>query len=181
MALSVLAVEAFTQGRLNRDDEETERQLDAALAAARIYCGWHVTPALTEQTLTLDGPGTAVLALPTLRMTAVTEVTEEGVELEDSRIEWSSRGLIAKASGLPWTSKMGAITVTIDHGYDTAPDFDSVVLSAIDRGAFSTSGDGQPKVIGPFQYDTSNTVTVGAVFSDAELAVLDRYALEKTP
>jgi hypothetical protein len=180
MALDPVAVEAFTQGRLNRDDDETERQLDAALAAARNYCGWHVTPALTEQTYTLDGPGTSVLVLPTLRLTAVTSVTEDGTELDDSRIEWSSRGLIAKASGLAWTSKMGGITVTIDHGYASAPDFDSAVLSAIDRGGFSTSGDGQPKVIGPFQYDTSNTVT-GAVFSEAELAVLDRYALEKTP
>jgi hypothetical protein len=44
MTLDVLAVEAFTEGRLNRDDAETQRQLDAALAAARGYCGWHVTP-----------------------------------------------------------------------------------------------------------------------------------------
>lgn len=181
MTLDPVAVEAFTQGRLNRDDEETERQLEAALAAARNYCRWHVTPALSAQSITLDGPGTSVLVLPTLKLTAVDAVTEDGTELDTDTLEWSSRGLLAKASGLAWTSKLGGITVTIDHGYDAAPDFESVVLAAIDRGAFSTSGDGQPKVIGPFQYDTTNTVTVGSVWSDAERAVLDRYALEPAP
>jgi hypothetical protein len=177
MPLDVVAVEAFTRGRLDRDDDETERQLAAALAAARNYCGWHVTPVLVDQTVTLDGPGTQLLVLPTLKLTELSEVTESDVELDLDILVWSARGLIAKRDvSAYWTSVFGSITVMFSHGYDAAPDFESVVLSAIERGAFGS--DISPRVIGPFQYtDPGNSDAV--LFTDAERAVLDRYRLEK--
>lgn len=177
MALNVVAVEQFTKGRLDRDDPETDRQLDAALAAARTYCGWHVTPVLTAQTFTLDGPGGRTLVLPTLKLTALTSVTEDGIALTLTDLHWSSRGLIAKKDGGFWSSMFGAITVVGAHGYAAADDFESVVLAAIDRGAFSP--DTGPRVIGPFQY--SEPAPAGAAFTPMERLVLDRYALEATP
>lgn len=178
MTLNVVAVESFTRGRLDRDDDETQRQLDAALAAARHYCGWHVTPVLTDQTVTLDGPDAHLLVLPTLNMTELSEVDEDGEELDLADLNWSARGLIAKRSGHWWTPMFGAITVIFSHGYATAPDFESVVLGAIERGAFSPEV--APRVVGPFQYsDAPNTA--GELFTNAERAVLDRYALEKRP
>jgi hypothetical protein len=177
MPLDVVAVEAFTRGRLDRDDDETERQLAAALAAARSYCGWHVTPVLVDQTVTLDGPGTQLLVLPTLKLTELSEVTENDVELNLADLASSARGLIVKRElGAYWTSVFGAITVIFSHGYDDAPDFESVVLSAIERGAFSS--DANPRVIGPFQY--ADTTPANALFTDAERAILDKYSLEKT-
>lgn len=176
MALDVVAVEAFTRGRLSRDDDETQRQLDAALAAARTHCGWHVTPVVTDATVALDGPGDRVLVLPTLAVTELSGVTEDGVALDLADLSWSARGLVAKRSGARWTAAFGGVSVTVSHGFDAVPDWESVVLSAIDRGAFSS--DSGPRVIGPFQY--SDPVVKG-LFSAAELAVLDRYALEKSP
>lgn len=176
MTLNAVAVESFTRGRLDRDDEETQRQLDAALAAARRYCGWHVTPVLVDDEVTLDGPDSQLLILPTLKMTELTEVDEDGEELNLADLNWSARGLIAKRSGYWWTPMFGAITVIFSHGYADAPDFESVILSSIERGAFSPEV--APRVVGPFQYsDAPNTA--GELFTNSERAVLDRYALEK--
>lgn len=178
MTLDVVAVEGFTRGRLNRDDDETQRQLDAALAAARNYCGWHVTPVANGEQITIDGTGTSVVVLPTLKVTDLTEVEEDGVILELTDLNWSERGLILKKSGHWWSTMFRSITVTFSHGYASAADFESVILSAIERGAFSS--DSAPRVIGPFQYsDPGNADAV--LFTDSERAVLDRYALEKAP
>jgi hypothetical protein len=146
MTLDVLAVEAFTEGRLNRDDAETQRQLDAALAAARGYCGWHVTPVRTGDQVIADGRGGALLALPTLALSAVTAVTEDGVELDVDTLEWSLRGLVRKPYGQLWTTRFSGVTATITHGYASVPDFESAVLSAIERGAFAAGGGETPRV-----------------------------------
>lgn len=180
MSLTAIAVETFTRGRLNRDDEETQRQLDAALAAARAYCGWHVSPVLVDQEITLDGPTTShLLVLPTLKMTELSEVNEDEVEIELTDLNWSARGLIQKKSGHWWSQDFGSIVVIFSHGYTSAnaPDFESVVLGAIERGAFS--GDKIPRAIGPFQFGGS--LEDRSLFLEAERAILDRYALEKRP
>jgi hypothetical protein len=180
MTLDVLAVEAFTEGRLNRDDAETQRQLDAALAAARGYCGWHVTPVRTGDQVIADGRGGALLALPTLALSAVTAVTEDGVELDVDTLEWSLRGLVRKPYGQLWTTRFSGVTATITHGYASVPDFESAVLSAIERGAFAAGGGETLRAVGPFQYNAVS-IAAGSVFTDPERAVLDRYALERTP
>lgn len=198
MALDVVAVETFTQGRLDRDDDETQRQLDAALAAVRNYCGWHVTPVLSNDQITVDGPGGPTLMLPTLALSAITALTEDGVALDVDTLSWSARGMVAKKRFTPvpvsnfnlayhyfrpwnfWTEQFGGITATITHGFATAPDLEAVVLAAIDRGGFAAGDTAELKVVGPFQYDTSG-LAAGAIFSDAEMAILDRYRLEKAP
>lgn len=195
MALDVVAVETFTQGRLLRDDEETQRQLDAALAAVRNYCGWHVTPVLTNAEITVDGPGGPLLTLPTLNLTALTSVVEDGIELDTTALAFSARGMVAKkrAQLVPlsyahyrampwnfWTDCFQGITVTMTHGFGSVPDFEAVVLAAIERGGFAAGSDAEVKVIGPFQYETAG-MTGGTIFTSAELAVLDRYRLERIP
>lgn len=178
MTLDVVAVETFTQGRLDRDDAETARQLDAALAAARTYCGWHVTPLLTNQSITVDGPGSGTLMLPTLALASLIAVTEDSVVLDVAELEWSARGLVRKLDGRFWTSRLRGVTVTVNHGVAAAPDFEAVVLAAVDRGALASGSDTLARVIGPFQYD-STASEPGAIFTNAERAVLDRYALER--
>lgn len=178
MTLDVVAVESFTQGRLDRDDAETTRQLEAALAAARTYCGWHVTPVLANQSVTVDGPGGTLLMLPTLALTSLIAVTEDSVVLDMTGLEWSTRGIVRKLDGRLWTGRLRGITATISHGIASAPDFEAVVLAAIDRGALASGSDTLARVIGPFQYD-STASEPGAIFTNAERAVLDRYALER--
>lgn len=55
--LSPTDLETYTQGRLSAVDPNTATHLDRALATARNYCRWHVTPVETNVVMTLDGPG----------------------------------------------------------------------------------------------------------------------------
>lgn len=106
---------------------------DAALAAARRYCGWPVTPPDTV-TITVDGPGGRVLSLPTLQLTSIAAVTEDDVALDVTGLRWSvNKGTVYKKSGACWSCHAGAITVTMTHGYEEAPDFDA----AVEQGATS--------------------------------------------
>lgn len=178
MTLDAAAVESFTQGRLDGDDADTVRQLAAAVAAARRYCGWHVTPVSTGASVTLDGPGDRVLVLPTLQLGSVTSITEDGITVSLADVQISARGIVLKTDGTYWTDKLGGVVVVFTHGFSSAPDFESVVLNAIDRGAFSTEK--TPRTIGPFQYTDPKFSSV-SIFTDAERAVLDSYRLEKRP
>jgi hypothetical protein len=102
----------------------------AALAAARRYCGWVVTPPETV-TLLADGPGGRVLSLPTMQLTTVTAITEDDVALDVADLRWSvNRGLVYKKSGRCWTCNAGGLEVTMTHGYATAPDFEAAVEQA---------------------------------------------------
>lgn len=105
-------------------------QWGQALAAARRYCGWHVTP-VTTQTFTVDGPGGPLLILPTLNLTEVTEVIEDGAPVSD--IDWSAAGMLRKRSGYSWTNRYRGIVATVMHGYESAEDFESVVKAMVDR------------------------------------------------
>lgn len=176
--LTTLAVENYTQGRLNRDDDETARLLAAALRAARRYCGWHVTPS-DSYPVVLDGPGSPLLVLPTLRVGSITALSEDGVALDvDADIRWSVRGLVRKVNGCFWTDKFQGIEATVVHGYEDAQDWQAAVLSLVDRWSDLPEG-GRARVIGPFQY--ADREQAGEVFTAMERYVLDMYALEKSP
>jgi hypothetical protein len=100
----------------------------AALAAARRYCGWVVTPSETI-TVTVDGPGGRVLSLKSLYLTAITAVVEDDVELDVADLRWSQDGEVYKKRG-HWSRNPASITVTMTHGYDEAADFDAAVEQA---------------------------------------------------
>lgn len=98
----------------------TQDLLDAALVAARRYCGWSVSPVETV-TLTVDGPGGRVLSLPTLNLIALTAVVEEGVTLDVTDLDVSRRkGTVEKYPFGCWSDRSGAITVTMQHGFTEA-------------------------------------------------------------
>lgn len=168
-------VAAYTQGRLGETDPRTPLLLAGALAAARAYCGWHVTGEKSVD-LVIDGPGAPLLVLPTLRLVALTALSEDGVHLDVDTIEWSGRGLLFKPGRACWTKKLRGITASITHGFEDAPDFKAAVLSAVDR--VLTGG---PEVIGPFQYPTGTPAIAGTAFSGAEKGILDLYRLEPRP
>lgn len=150
-----------------------------ALFAARNYCGWHVAPE-DVSTAVLDGPGGAVLALPTLHLVALQSVTEDGTQIDVSTLQWSKTGLVRKKSGLPWTSALSGITVQMVHGYDEADDFDRAVAmiassltSTIRDDAAMTS-----KKVADVEYQWAVTLT-GGVGPAAHL--LDKYKLPGLP
>lgn len=105
-----------------------DQMLLAASALVRSACRWHVWPVVTE-TLTLDGPGRDLLSLPTLKVTALTSVTETlrgkgqspaTVDLDD--VEWSASGLVWRHDRSCWTSRARGITVSFSHGWSVPPD-----------------------------------------------------------
>ncbi|MCV7255337.1 hypothetical protein H7J86_24545 [Mycobacterium hackensackense] len=131
-------VETYTKGRLQASDPEVQRLFEAALRAARNYCGWHVTPVVDDEVLELDGPGGRVLALPTRKVIDLA-IVEDGVTVDvanQCRVS-KSMGLVRKRSRGCWTGEYGAITVTMTHGHETAPDFDLAVLKCVDAVALS--------------------------------------------
>lgn len=174
--LTVDDVEQYTRKRLDKTDAETERLLAAGLAYVRQFCGWHVTPVKTGHEVELDGPGGRLLALPTLKLMALTEVTEDGKALDVSALYVSKRGLVRKKSGGFWSPHYGAITVTMDHGVVDADGFNAAVLSFIDRMSQAPDG-GQPIAVGPFRWPEEKTVP-GYAFSPRELSILEQYRLE---
>ncbi|MCV7358484.1 hypothetical protein [Mycolicibacterium fluoranthenivorans] len=174
--LNAAAVEQYTQGRLHRDDLETLRLLPAGIAAARRYCGWHVSPVIDDDEITLDGPGGRLLTLPTLRLDELTKLTEDGIDLVLADLEISGKGMVRKRSGAYWTCRFSGLVVKMTHGFDDADDFNAAVLSWIDRSSMASVG-GRPTVVGPFQYP-SEAMAAGSAFSDVERSLLDKYRLE---
>ena len=92
----------------------------AAERTVRDWCGWHIAPAVTE-TLTLNGPGGQVLLLPSLRVTAITSIIEDGVTLDASAYEWSTAGVVKRIGGA-WSTKLRTLQVNLTHGYDDCPE-----------------------------------------------------------
>lgn len=169
-------VATFTLGRLAADDPRVAQLLADTLADARTFCGWHVTP-VRQSTITLDGPGSPLLVLPTLRMTALAEVSEDGAAVDVSTLAWSSRGLVRKKSGARWSCEFGSITVKFTHGFDASTDaagWRRAVLSCVDRRSLDLGG-GQPTRVGPFEWGGP----VAGLFSGSEQAALELFRLER--
>lgn len=204
-ALTTTDVELYTDGRLPAGEPATELALDAALAVARRYCGWHVCPELVDDVITIDGPGAPLLILPTLNLTKLTKIVEQGIEADLAYVQVSSRGLCRKLAGFPaypspdwwywaesrpygayggsaathWTGGYAGIEITMSHGFEDAPDWQSAVLSYLNRGSLDQTG-GAREVVGPFQFGPASTASsgAGAMFTPAERGLLDLYKLE---
>lgn len=142
--LTVVDVENYTKGRLSRDDPETQRALDAALARVRNYCGWHVSPVKTE-TMIKDGTNDRWLFLPTQKIVEITSVTECGTALDLTTVKQSAdaMGILVKTCG-HWRHGFSNIEIELSHGYTAAEaaDFREAVLSLIDQASF-TIGEGR--------------------------------------
>lgn len=169
-------VAAYSQGRVSGSDSRTALLLSGALLAARRYCGWHVIPEL-EESITVDGPGSPLLVLPTLRLVDLSALSEDGTVLDVAGLEWSGRGLVRKSGHTCWTGRFRGITATITHGFATAPDFNAAVLSAVDRVASGGGGE----TVGPFKFPDAGKAESDSTFSGAERAILDLYRLEPAP
>lgn len=163
-AVTVDDVVAYTSGRLE-DDDNTEALLARALAAARRYCGWHVTPQREDKDVVVDGPGSGLLVLPTAHLVDLKTVAEDGVDVDvETALKWSQSGLVRKTTGGWWTANYGGVVVTMIHGYDDgAGDFVTAVLEAVDQMSQLPGGSGLKRVddveyfqVGGFELDRSS-------------------------
>lgn len=134
--ISVNDVEAFTGGRLEATADETRRILEAALAVARNYCGWHVSPVREGETLTLDGRGGSVVFPPTRKIVDLIAVSSDGVEvpLTDLAVPSEAPWKIVYKTGT-WSVEYGGIIITMDHGYTEmeASDWRNAILMMCDQ------------------------------------------------
>ena len=157
--LSVVDVEDFTSGRLSSDDPEVERMLAAALVTARRYCGWAVTPVVTNAAVTLDGPDSRILMLPTRKLVTLTSISENGNAVSLASVSATPGGppgissrpaAVRKDSGAWWGSRYQSINVVMTHGYleAEAADWRYAVLSMVDEmGQMQMSGASSPDIV----------------------------------
>lgn len=174
-----------TEADLNeRSDGSREALVAQATAAIRRFCGWHIAPSVT-QTITLDGPGGGVLALPSLYVTDVASVTSDGsllVATDD--YTWNAYGLLNRTAttwcGLPWRWSFAqrGVQVTFTHGYDLAdvPDVAGVIMAKAERLASNPHGATRVQA-GPFaeQYENASG------FTTDEETILAQYRIIPGP
>jgi hypothetical protein len=159
---------------------DPEALIAQATALVRRYCRWHVTPSVTE-TVFLDGSGALFQPMPTLHVTAVASVTEDGVLVNPATYQWSSIGHLWRA--WPWSGHFRGVEVEMTHGYTTAEDVAGVILAIASRAQVSPNGVVRTQA-GPFSETYSQTgfnVAGGVSMVEHELAILDRYRLPPRP
>lgn len=101
------------------DTSQAQLILDAVSDEIRDTLGWSISQD-TGVTATLDGSGLDELLLPTMHLTAVSSVTEDGVALTGGDYLVYERGSLRRiSSGYPiaWSRRPQAVTVVYDHGY----------------------------------------------------------------
>lgn len=152
------------------------KMLEWVSAVIRAYCGWHIAPVLTE-TLHVDGEGSRHLWLPSLHVTGVAEVKNNGEVVDPDQYDWSESGYLELRCG-HFSTRPRGIEVTLTHGYDTAPgDLVEATVSIASRSG-DTGGTvmeraGQVQV----SFGTFNGVSGGVALLDHEKAVLAPYKL----
>lgn len=170
-------ISTYTKGAVSSSDPRLPGLIDGATAAIRRYCGWHIAPPLTE-TVTVDGPGGDVLTLPTLNLTDLAAMTEDGTALDAATLEWSALGSVRKPAGY-WTARYRGITATMTHGYDSAPDVAQIVIQVITAALSSPMG-ATTESAGSFSVKWATTApgtSGGLSLLRRDLDVLDAYKL----
>jgi hypothetical protein len=128
-------VEVYTSGRLPAADPETQRMLDAALAAARREAGWHVCPVITES-LVLDGFGGRALLLPTMNIVAVANIVNNGNPVDPTIVTTAGRvGWLLFISQGCWSYRYAGVTLDLTHGFtaEQAPDWREAILLMVSQ------------------------------------------------
>lgn len=154
---------------------ETQR-LEQAEALVRAFCGWHIAPSRTV-TVSVRGRGRATLLLPSLYVTAVTSVTDDGTLLvDDEDYTWSAAGIITHASAF------GAelVDVAFTHGYAAPPAEVTAIVQAVAQRAVDNPGSLTRRQVGPYSdtYSTTGTNQVPTLaLLDSEKETLRRYRI----
>ena len=143
-----------------------DARIAAVTAWVRRFCGWHIAPSVTE-TITVNGSGTRIIALPTMHLTDVASVTEHGRPVP---VEWTEVGLIRHPGR--WSDSWRSVEVEFTHGFDEAPaDLVSVIIDAALR--MPTPGEHSIKKVGPFELGASADVA----FLPSEMETLGHFQI----
>jgi hypothetical protein len=169
----------------------SEQATARAEAEVRAYCGWHLAPSKTE-TITLDGTGTNVLLLPSLHVTDLVSITEDGTLADAESYQWSSSGVVRRGSsgsswrpawGQTWTGALRGIVVEFTHGYDEMPmDLQAVVEQMSSRAQELSEASQVLSQVGQVRYAVGvDGLRQTGLLAEGDRQVLDRYRLPKRP
>lgn len=145
-----------------------EERLEQAEADVRDYCGWHIAPN-RDETITVDGSGGRILDLPSLHVTAVASVTEDGTLLEPTSYVWRDWGVIERV-GCAWGT--GKVEVELSHGYTPVPPNITAVVQAIASRAIGASATVSREQVG----QVSRSYLADGL-SAGQIATLDHYRI----
>jgi len=119
--------------------KDPQLALDAALAAVRSFCGWHIVPSVTE-TVNVWSPDGRSVFVQTLNLTSITSVVQDAVTIASSAYTFESYGVITMAQG-GYFSTLTRVAVNFTHGYATLPtNAKDVVLSVANRSISDSRG-----------------------------------------
>lgn len=155
--------------------------MQAAQAAVRHYCGWHIAPSVTE-TIVVNASGGKALALPSKHVTALTSVLVGTTDVTAS-VAWSQAGTIVLTSGF-WPDLPGSVHVTITHGWDIdeVPDVAAIILAVARRARTSPGAIAAQSVNGAsVSFATSGGAPLGVPLMRAEMEALAPYRLGARP
>lgn len=128
---------------------EAER-LDQAEALVRGFCRWHIAPSREEQTLTVRTRGQRDIFLPSLYVTAIDSVTEDGADLIATDYEWiAPSSILRRSDGALWGLD-AEVVVTFTHGYADVPAEVTAVVQAVAQRAIQNPGSVLREQAGPF-------------------------------
>ena len=128
----------FMTGGAFASNPRVESALEAASQVIRNYCGWHICPSLS---CTANPSGDDILKrLQAGYVSAISKVTDGGVELASTDYEWRSDGLVKRAFPNRWAKGWNGTQIEYTAGYDIAavPDLAEAV-AAITAGVLSVS------------------------------------------
>lgn len=142
------------------------------LAAVRSWCGWHISPSVTE-TVKVEGEGGQVILLPSLHVTDMTAIRDESGR-EVTNYKWRENGIVRGA--WQWDE---LYEFDITHGYDTMPPELQAIVDSIDA-----SGVGErlaaSEGAGPFSRSFGSSTDLESQPISVR-AVVSRYRLPSRP
>lgn len=140
---ALLSVSDFHTITCNRHTDKSVAQIDSAIdaasAAIRNVCGWHVAPSLEcRATITagdeLTGERTRIVALPASYVSGIYSVTEDGEELPSGQFAAMKNGLLRRTCFKSWSNRWGGVEVDYQAGFDltTVPDLSNAAAHVIE-------------------------------------------------
>lgn len=165
------------------DTTTANLMIDMAEAQVRTYCGWNITEeTVTDQVVIPEGRS---IFLPTLHLTAVTEVVEGGVTLTaGTHFVWGQEGEIRRWTAW-WSTLWQSVTVSYVHGYAAgAPELlviKQVVAAVVSRLMAAPTPMLSAVTVGGIseQYSVSPQVPSGLLFN--EMGALAAFKLPPGP
>jgi hypothetical protein len=94
--------------------------LASASARIRSFCRWQVWPIETDDALECNGTGAREMVLPVRKLIDLTNIAEDGTDLDPDAYTWTRMGTIKRVDGARWTDRDRGLIVTASHGFEAS-------------------------------------------------------------